>query len=147
MTAAQGPGAESGVPVLVGALCEREEALLLVRRGHGAAAGVWSLPNGSLHPGETLAEAVVRACAELTGLEVLCGPFTGWIEHPAADRPTIELCFEAVLADRLRSEPAALDASEVAEARFVPVWEISELRLDDGLAEFLADQGVIDTVV
>ena len=50
--------------VCVGAVAVLDERLLLVRRGHGPAAGEWSLPGGRVEGGETLAEAVVRELAE-----------------------------------------------------------------------------------
>ena len=130
-----------------GALCRVDDDLLLVRHGHGPAGGTWDLPTVEVRPGEALAEAVVRACADLASAEVLCGPFLGWGEHPEDAEPTVELYFEAVLLDPQHLAPRAPQGSSAAEARLVGVGEASELRLADGLAELLADWGVIDTVV
>jgi hypothetical protein len=41
-------------------------------------------------------------------------------------------------------EPTA--GGDAAEAAWVPLWQVSELRLVDGLAEFLAEHGVIETL-
>lgn len=146
-----------GVAVRVGAICLLDDALLLARHGLGPAGGEWRLPEVLLRPGEALAEAVVRACWEHARYEALCGPFVGWNERPEAAPPTVELFFEAVPLDAQHSradapQPTGTGAEEaddgpVAEARFVPRWEVSELRLATGLAEFLADVDVIDTVV
>src|SRR5205085_9995636 len=65
--------------VAVGAIAVDEDRLLLVRRGHGPAAGLWSVPGGRVEPGETLAEAVVRELAEETGLEGVAEGFVGWV--------------------------------------------------------------------
>ena len=54
--------------VAVGAIAVDAGRLLLVRRGHGPAAGLWSVPGGRVEPGEMLVEAVVRELAEETGL-------------------------------------------------------------------------------
>ena len=62
--------------------------LLLIRRGHGPAAGQWSVPGGRVERGELLAEAVVREVREETGLEGVCGELVGWVERidDATDR-------------------------------------------------------------
>ncbi|MHB1912084.1 MAG: NUDIX domain-containing protein, partial [Acidimicrobiales bacterium] len=58
--------------VCVGAVVVDDDRLLLIRRGHGPAAGEWSVPGGRVEAGETLAEAVVREVLEETGLEIVC---------------------------------------------------------------------------
>ena len=133
--------------VRAGALCVVDANLLMVRHGVGPAGGTWDLPTVELRSGEALAEAAVRACADLASLDVLCGPFLGWGEHPDTTGPTVELYFEAVLLDPERVSPGVPEGGPVAEARLVPIGEVIELRLADGLAELLAEWGVIDTVV
>ena len=133
--------------VRAGALCLIDADLLMVRHGVGPAGGTWDLPTVEVRPGEALAEATVRACTDLASLEVLCGPFLGWGEHPEDPQPTVELYFEAVLLDPGSVSPQVPSGSAAAEARLVPIGEVIELRLTDGLAELLAEWGVIDTVV
>src|SRR5689334_22963356 len=72
--------------VAVGAVALHEGRILLVRRGHGPAAGFWSVPGGRVEHGETLHEAVVREVAEETGLHVAVDGFLGWVER-IADEP------------------------------------------------------------
>ncbi|MFZ4518886.1 MAG: NUDIX hydrolase [Microthrixaceae bacterium] len=132
----------SGPQLCVGAVCRRGNDLLMVRRGHGPAAGTWALPGGRVEAGETVAEAVVRELEEETGLHGVCGPLLGWAEATADAPPWVVLDFECTVLSG--EEPRAGD--DAAEARWVPVWEVPELRLPDGLAEFLADHGVIDTL-
>ena len=67
--------------VCVGAIAVEEGRLLLVRRGHGPAAGEWSIPGGRVEAGELLAEAVVRELLEETGVEGVCDRMVGWVER------------------------------------------------------------------
>ena len=76
--------------VAVGAIAVDAERLLLVRRGHGPAAGLWSVPGGRVEPGEMLVEAVVRELAEETGLEGVADRFDkhlAGLHPPARHRP------------------------------------------------------------
>lgn len=129
--------------VCVGAIVVDDARLLLVRRGHGPAAGDWSVPGGRVEPGETLAEAVVRELAEETGLEGVCGKLIGWVERIGEDHHFVILDFAVTLLEG--AEPVAGD--DAAEARWVPLGEVAEQRLVEGLAEFLHEHGVIETIV
>jgi 8-oxo-dGTP diphosphatase len=117
-----------------------DEALLLIRRGRGPAQGSWSVPGGRVERGETLAEAVVRELREETGLAGVCGELLGWVERIGDGYHFVILDFEVVLLDD--AEPRAGD--DAAEAAWVPLHEVAELNLVEGLAEFLADHGVIE---
>jgi ADP-ribose pyrophosphatase YjhB (NUDIX family) len=131
-------------PVLgVSALVVHAERLLLVRRGRGAAAGTWALPGGRVEAGEALAEAVVRELHEETGLEGVCGELVGVNEVLLGDLHAVVLCHRVTVLDP--QEPRAGD--DAAEAAWVPVGDVAELLLADGLAALLAEHGVIPTIV
>ena len=129
--------------VCVGAVVVDEDDLLLIRRGRGAAQGEWSVPGGRVLPGELLAEAVVRELLEETGLEGICEDLVGWAERIGADHHFVILDFRVTLLER--TEPTAGD--DAAEARWVPLADVAELNLVDGLAEFLHDHGIVRTIV
>ena len=69
-----GPAVSERPELCVGAVAVHDGDLLMIRRGHGPAAGEWSVPGGRVERGELLAEAVVREVREETGLECVCGP-------------------------------------------------------------------------
>jgi ADP-ribose pyrophosphatase YjhB (NUDIX family) len=130
--------------VCVGAVAVVEDRLLLIRRGHGPAAGEWSLPGGRVEGGETLAEAVVRELAEETGLEAVCEDLVGWVERIGEDHHFVIFDFLVTVLDGPDTDPTA--GGDAAEAAWVPVDEVSHLRLTDGLAEFLHDHGILPVI-
>ena len=129
--------------VCVGAVVVVADRLLLIRRGHGPAAGEWSIPGGRVEAGETLAEAVVRELAEEAGVEGICGELLGWVERITDEHHFVILDFRCTLLDD-REPVAGDDALEVA---WVPIADVAERGLVEGLVEFLHDKGVITTIV
>jgi 8-oxo-dGTP diphosphatase len=127
--------------VCVGAIAVADESILMVRRGRGPAQGTWSVPGGRVEPGETLAEAVVRELAEETGLSGVCESMVGWAERIGDDYHYVILDFAVTLMSD--SDPVAGD--DAAEAAWIPLHEVAELTLAEGLSEFLHDHGIIET--
>lgn len=126
--------------VAVSAVAVLDDCLLVVRRGHGPGAGEWAVPGGRVEAGETLHEAVVREVREETGLDVVVERFLGWVERIGDDHHYVILDFVVGLLDTAATPVAGDDAAEVA---WVPLHELSEIRLVAGLHEFLTDTGVI----
>ena len=136
--------APCAVPELaVGAVVRRGADLLLIRRGRPPAAGEWSIPGGRVRRGELMAEAVVRELREETGLVGVCGPLIDWVERLGPDYHFVILDFHVTLLGD--ADPVAGD--DAAEVRWVPVCDVAEMHLVEGLAEFLHDNGVIPTIV
>ena len=129
--------------VCVGAVAVDDGRLLLVRRGRAPGLGEWSVPGGRVEPGETVGEAVVREVFEETGLEALCGRLLGWVEKIDEEHHFVILDFVVEILDP--AEPVAGD--DAAEAAWVPLSDVAELLLVDGLAEFLHEHGVLETIV
>lgn len=126
----------------VGGIAVQDGDLLLVRRGHGPGAGSWSVPGGRVETGELLAEAVVRELREETGLEGVCGPLVGWVERFDDGQHFVILDFEVTVLDD-QTPVAGDDAAEVA---WVPLGDVTDLSLVDGLVEFLHEHGVLDVI-
>jgi 8-oxo-dGTP diphosphatase len=125
----------------VAALVVDHDRLLLVRRGRGPAQGAWALPGGKVEHGETLAEAVTRELREETGIDGVCGSWAGWTERIDGPDHYVIVVFSAA---PLGEEPPTA-GDDAAEAAWVPLHEVTDLHLVEGLVELLADQGVLAT--
>jgi mutator protein MutT len=131
--------------VCVGAIAVEEGKLLLIRRGHGPAAGEWSIPGGRVEAGETLAEAVVRELMEETGVEGVCDRMVGWVERIGVDRHFVILDFTVtVLCGPDEADPQA--GGDAAEAAWVSLDEVAHLNLVEGLLEFLHEHGIVAVI-
>jgi 8-oxo-dGTP diphosphatase len=134
----------AGPQVAVGGVAVVDGRLLLVRRGHGPAAGSWSVPGGRVHLGETVHEAVVREVAEETALQVVVESFLGWVERLDLDDDHsshfVILDFAVVPLEPDAEPKAGDDAAEVA---WVDLADLGDYRLVPGLVEFLDDVGVL----
>lgn len=131
--------------VAVGAVARRADQLLLVRRGHGPAAGSWSVPGGRVEPYETLHEAVVREVREEVGLGVVVDGFLGWVElipepDDDSDEHFVILDFAVTLLD---AEQAPVAGDDAAEAAWVEISDLADYRLAPGLLDFLEEVGAL----
>ncbi len=129
--------------VSVGAVVVHDDRILLVRRGRGVAAGSWSVPGGRVERGELLAEATVRELREETGLEGVCGPLLGVVERFDDGEHHVILDHQVTVLEPDHPPVAGDDAAEVA---WVELHEVADWNLVDGLAEFLHDHGILDTI-
>ncbi len=132
-----------GPQVCVGAVVIDAARLLLIRRGREPGLGRWSVPGGRVERGETLGEAVLRELAEETALEGICGPLVGWVERITETHHVIIFDF---FVDVFDPEPAAA-ADDATDLQWVPLEDVAELDLADGLAEFLHENGVLETII
>lgn len=134
----------AGPDLVVGAVVIDDDRLLLIRRSNEPNIHLWAVPGGAVEEGETVHEAVVRELFEETGLEGACGQIIGWSEilpTQPGERHLVILDFEVNLFET--ADPVA--GSDAAAARWVPLSDVAELPLAEGLAEFLHDHGIIDT--
>jgi ADP-ribose pyrophosphatase YjhB (NUDIX family) len=137
------PEAPSPV-VAVGAVAVIDDALLLVRRGRGPAQGEWAVPGGKVEPGEPLHLAVVREAFEETGLEVVVDRFLGWAERfSGPGDPPYHFVILDFAVTPLAPDAPLVAGDDAAEARWVPLGDLADLELVDGLYEFLHDAGII----
>lgn len=125
----------------VGAIIIDEENVLIVRRGQPPKMGAWSIPGGGVHLGEDLEEACMREVKEETGLDVEIlseGRVLNRITRDEWER----IQFHYVLIDFVcRPVGGTLQAaSDISEARWVPLSEVSSLSpMTSGTAEFILE--------
>lgn len=127
----------------VGAIIfDDDDRLLLVLRGHAPQAGRWSIPGGKVEPGESLEAAVAREVLEETGLDVRVGRRAWVVDIPARSRDGV-VVYEVhdFVADVVGGALTAGD--DAADARWVPMRELANLSLTDGLVEYLERYGFL----
>jgi len=124
----------------VGAVILHEGRLLLVKRGVEPGKGKWSIPGGVVELGERVRDAVVREVKEECGLDI----------EVVVDRP-MDVMDSMVMGEnqRLRYHYVLLQflarpkggtlkpASDVLEARWVPLEEVETYYITNTLRRFL----------
>jgi 8-oxo-dGTP diphosphatase len=121
--------------VRVGAVVEREEALLLVRHQKPDRDPYWVLPGGRLEPGETIPECASREVAEETGLKASFSGILYVSEFLREGRHTIDVVARMALEGdeeaSLGSDPEVEPGTEptLTEVRWVNVEELAEIQL------------------
>jgi 8-oxo-dGTP diphosphatase len=124
----------------VGAVVVTRDSLLLIRRGRPPGKGRWSLPGGRVEADETLEDALRREMREETGLDVEPTGLLGTAERIGEGLHYVILDFTAVIVPNGKPLTAGEDAEA---ARFVPLAEVSELPLVEGLTQWLTDHGIL----
>jgi 8-oxo-dGTP diphosphatase len=126
----------------VSAAIFRDGRVLIARRAHPPAQGLFTLPGGVVEVGETLIEAVVREVREETGLTIEPIGLAGYSEALVRDAAgRIERHFVILpFAARWVSGEITLN-EELAEARWLLSSELSGLATTEGLADIVATAG------
>jgi 8-oxo-dGTP diphosphatase len=114
--------------------------VLLAERGQGPGKGTWSLPGGKIEAGETAAAAAVREIAEETGLAV---DIAGLLDvHDVMIRDgagvlTGQYLLAVYYGTSAQGTPVA--ATDISDARFVPLAEIGRYRLTHGAVRLIRE--------
>jgi mutator protein MutT len=96
---------------------------LITRRKSGLYQGMWCLPGGHIHRGETMREAVIREVKEETGLDFDPRLFSCFDEIiPEHDIQTITIVFDGPANGTITPQ-----ADEVAEIGWFSLEEIQEM--------------------
>ncbi len=122
----------------VGAIVVKDGRVLLIRRGKEPSYGVWSVPGGAVHLGESLHDAVRREIREECGIEI---DLTDVLE--AVDRMTRDgegrVQYHYVVVDYLArwANGEVVSASDSLEARWVAPADLPQYQMTSGTADVI----------
>ena len=128
----------------VGAIVLEGDQVLLVRRGEAPSRGRWSIPGGLIHLGERIEDAVAREIKEECGLEIqiigLCGVIDRVVpgeSSQAGAAPPVRYHYIIIDYVAVPTGGALQAGSDAAEARWVPVADLSRYETTQGLAAMI----------
>lgn len=148
MTVTRATATPSGLPIswtvpCVGAVVHDDRGrLLVIQRGKEPAKGLWSVPGGRVHAGESFSAAVAREVREETGLDVSVGDMLGSAASPAPDGATYDIRdFRA----HVVGSPVPRPGDDADDARWVGRAELRDLPMAPGILDALAEWRVLPT--
>ncbi len=129
----------------VGAIVQKGNRILLIRRANEPGRGLWSIPGGLVEVGESLREAAKREVEEETGIEVEIGDLLDVMENIIRDENG-RVRFHYVLID-FRARPISEDmelspSSEALEARWFTPEEMKNIPLTRTVRKLLKKMGI-----
>jgi ADP-ribose pyrophosphatase YjhB (NUDIX family) len=116
------------------------DAVLLVKRGKGAARGLWAFPGGRVEPGERLEAAALRELAEETSVSAAIERRLDVIELIRAEDGSVEHHYVLVAfrGRYLGGAPAAGD--DAAEARWFRPEQLSGIEMTPDTERLVAQE-------
>jgi ADP-ribose pyrophosphatase YjhB (NUDIX family) len=134
-----------GLKVAAGTVAERDDRIVLIRRGVPPGEGLWSFPCGYAETDETLERCAIRETREETGLAVRLRGLLGAYSYPpsrtSGGRVAV-LAYEAlVTGGRPRAGDDALEV-RLARPAEIPWRELAFSSSRDALRDWLARRGL-----
>ena len=113
-------------------IVEKDNGIVLIRRGHEPFKDSWAFPAGFVEKGELVERAAVREVKEETGLNVKLNGVVGvWSDSKRDPRgDVVSICY---MAKALDGEPKGGD--DAKEAKVFSVEEVKKLKLAFDLNE------------
>lgn len=123
--------------VAVGAIIIKDSRVVLVRK---AGDHRWSVPGGAVKLGEKLKDALKREVLEECGIKIVPGEFVGAFDRIICDANG-KVKYHYVIVDFMaEAESEGLKAgSDAAQARWVPIGELGNYSLTEGLGGLLRE--------
>jgi len=121
----------------VGALILDDGKLLLIRRGAQPGQGKWSIPGGLVELGENVQDAMIRETKEEVGLDVEAVKLMDVFDSVTLDdQGRIQYHFVVVNFLARIVGGTVRTASDILEAKWVPVEEVERFTLTDSFRRF-----------
>jgi 8-oxo-dGTP diphosphatase len=122
----------------VGAIVVKDGRVLLARRGKEPSYGLWSVPGGAVHLGETLKAAALREIREECGIEIDLGDVVEIVERMVRDADG-RIQYHYVIVDYLArwASGELAPSPEALEARWVAPEEFPQYQMTVGAAEVI----------
>lgn len=133
---------EHPVPA-VAAVMVKDGMILLIKRGNEPSKGKWSVPGGSVEPGETLVEAVKREVREETGLKTEVGEVAGVFDLKVTAADGVH--YRYIITDFFAQPTGGTltPGDDADDAQWVQITELDRYELTEHLRERLAEMGVL----
>ena len=118
--------------VAVGAVIFKDESVLMVKRSNHPAKGMWAMPGGKIHPGETMRQALIREIKEETGLDIEVGEIVYVFDVIERD-DTDGISFHYVIIDFLcEMKGGQLKAGDdAADVRWISKMDLKESNVNE----------------
>ena len=109
------------------------DTVLLVQRAHAPFCGLWSLPGGSIEPGESASEAAFRELKEETGITAEIEGVVENVELTATDdgRP---VTWRLAMFYGRYTGGSLQPGSDASDANWVAIADLEKLSLTEGTA-------------
>jgi 8-oxo-dGTP diphosphatase len=122
----------------VGALIKAGDEIVVVRREHEPAKGLWSIPGGLLELGERLSDGVKREVLEETGLDVKIDRLIDALDNIVYDEQG-KILYHYVLIDYLcsSSRRTLKTATDVTDAQWIRLRDLDKLQTTKTLKRLL----------
>lgn len=126
----------------VSALIVEDGSVLLVKRGCEPNKGLWSLPGGSIEPGETMREAAAREVLEETSLVVDVGDVAGVHEVISKDGEALLFHYVIIMLQAKVMSGELAPSDDAADARWVPLDQVKDYPTTPGLVDRLSSMNI-----
>ena len=113
------------------------DTVLLVERGRAPFRGLWSLPGGSIEPGESAREAALRELKEETGITAEIEGVVENVELTATDDDGRPVTWRLAMFYGRYAGGSLQPGSDASDANWVAIADLEKLSLTEGTASLI----------